>query len=69
MCTSGSLSHVVRERHAKLAVSRDGERFDAIAFNHPDPFPARIRALYRPEIHEWNGLQGLELVIDHWQAA
>jgi single-stranded-DNA-specific exonuclease len=58
---------VVGERHLRLALARDGERFGAIRFNQPDPMPARIRALYRPEIGEWNGLLGLELVIDHWE--
>ena len=59
---------IVGERHRRLWLDRDGERFEAIAFNQPDALPARVRALYRPEVREWNGLAGLELVVDHWEA-
>jgi single-stranded-DNA-specific exonuclease len=58
----------VGERHQRLALERAGERFEAIAFNQPEPLPARVRALYRPEVAEWNGLLSLELVVDHWEA-
>jgi single-stranded-DNA-specific exonuclease len=60
---------IVGERHRRLSLTRDGERFEAIAFNQPEPLPARVRALYRPEVREWNGLAGLELVVDHWEPA
>ncbi|HVO88515.1 MAG TPA: single-stranded-DNA-specific exonuclease RecJ [Casimicrobiaceae bacterium] len=60
---------IVAEKHARLTLNRGGERFEAMAFRQPDPLPARISALFRPEIHEWNGLRSLQLVIDHWQAA
>jgi len=58
----------VGERHQRLTLERGGERFEAIAFNQPDPLPGRVRALYRPEVAEWNGLLSLELVIEHWEA-
>jgi single-stranded-DNA-specific exonuclease len=58
---------VVGEHHRRLALVRDGERFDAIAFRAPAELPARIHALYRPELREWNGLASLELVVEHWQ--
>ena len=60
---------VVGERHLRMVLERGGERFEAIAFGRAEPLPARIRALYRPEISEWNGLLGLELVVEHWEAA
>jgi hypothetical protein len=49
-------------------LARKGERFAAIAFRTPVPMPSRIHALYRPEIHQWQGLLNLELVIEHWAA-
>jgi len=58
----------VGERHQRLALERGGERFEAIAFNQAEPLPGRVRALYRPEVAEWNGLQSLELVIEHWES-
>ena len=45
------------------------ERFGAILFNHVDPLPPAIRAVYRPEVNEWNGNAALELVIQHWEPA
>ena len=53
--------------HSKLALSRGGERFDAILFGHVDALPASISAAYRPEINEWRGETTLQLVIEHWQ--
>jgi single-stranded-DNA-specific exonuclease len=58
---------VVGERHLRLTLAREAERFEAVMFNQAAPVPARLRALYRPEVSEWNGLFGLELVIDHWE--
>jgi single-stranded-DNA-specific exonuclease len=60
---------VVGERHLRATLVRDGERFEGIVFNQPPTLPGRIRALYRPELGEWNGLLGLELVVDHWEPA
>jgi single-stranded-DNA-specific exonuclease len=59
----------IGEGHAKLALARGRERFDAIAFRTPATMPARIRALFRPEVNHWNGLSSLELVIDYWTPA
>ena len=56
----------VADKHLKLMLGRDGQRFEAIAFQQTAPLPARIHAAYRPEIREWNGLQGLELIVEHW---
>ena len=58
---------VIGERHTRMTLVREGERFEAIAFNQAPTFPRRIHALYRPEIGEWNGLLSLELVVDHWE--
>ena len=58
-------------KHSKLALVRQGsgrpERFGAILFNHTDPLPPIIRAVYRPEVNEWNGNAALELVIQYWE--
>ena len=57
---------MVADKHLRLSLGRDGERFDAIAFQQTVPLPPRIRAAYRPEVHQWQGLEGLELVVEHW---
>ena len=56
----------VADKHVKLCLTRAGERFDAIAFRQTEPLPARIHAAYRPEVHEWNRLEALELIVEHW---
>jgi single-stranded-DNA-specific exonuclease len=60
---------IVGERHGRLTLSRGQQRLDAIVFNDPGPFPARIRAAYRPEARQFQGLFGLQIVIEAWQAA
>ena len=59
----------VGDGHAKLTVIRGAERFPAIAFRTPATMPPRIHALFRLEIHQWNGLSNLELIIDFWSPA
>jgi len=60
---------IVGGQHSKLALARGGERFDAILFRHSEPLPPSIRAAYRPDVNEWNGLASLQLVIEHWWPA
>jgi single-stranded-DNA-specific exonuclease len=57
---------VVGGKHTRLALDRGGERYDAILFRHADPVPARIRAVFRPEVNRWQGNEALELVVEHW---
>ena len=59
---------VVGGAHSRLRLSDGGRTFDAILFGHADPLPARIHAAYRPEVNRFQGLQSLQLVIEHWQA-
>jgi single-stranded-DNA-specific exonuclease len=62
---------IVAGRHSKLVLERGAGgpslRFAAILFNHADPLPASIRAVYRPDPNEWNGTIALQLVIEHWE--
>ena len=57
---------VVGDKHLKLALSLDERRFDAILFQQTASLPARIRAAYRPEVNHYQGLDSLQLVIEHW---
>ena len=63
----------VAGKHLKLMLQRPGTsapaRFEAILFNHVDPLPAMIRAVYRPDPNEWNGTVTLQLVVEHWEPA
>jgi single-stranded-DNA-specific exonuclease len=58
---------IVGGAHSKLTLARGRERYEAILFRHADPLPASIRAAYRPEVNEWNGVASLQLIVEHWQ--
>ena len=64
---------IVGGRHSRLVLRRPGPAADAgyagILFNHADPLPPAIRAVYRPDPNEWNGTVALQLVIEHWEPA
>ncbi|MGE5171080.1 MAG: single-stranded-DNA-specific exonuclease RecJ [Rudaea sp.] len=59
----------VGDAHAKLTLARGSERFQGIAFRTPAQMPPRIHALFRPEVHTFQGLSNLELVVDYWAPA
>ena len=56
---------VVGEKHLKVALSAGGRRHDAIRFGSADPLPAAIRAVYRLDVNEYQGMRALQLVIEH----
>ncbi len=60
---------VLKERHLKLQLDKDGRRFDAIWFNHADGLPSRIRAAYRLDANEFNGRTSVQLMIEFAEAA
>ncbi|HEX2829498.1 MAG TPA: single-stranded-DNA-specific exonuclease RecJ [Burkholderiales bacterium] len=60
---------VVGGRHMKLKVAREGRAFDAMLFGACETFPARIEAVYRLDVNEFNGTQSLQLVVQHWHEA
>jgi len=62
-------SRVVADAHTRLALGRGAERFDGIVFRSTEGLPSRIRAVYRPEIDRYQGLEALSLVITHWSPA
>ena len=65
---------VVGERHLKLALKKDGRRFEAMCFNAVDASGPRatggalgpsIRAAYRLAVHEFNGLRNVQINVEH----
>ncbi|MBS0569236.1 MAG: single-stranded-DNA-specific exonuclease RecJ [Proteobacteria bacterium] len=63
---------VVGDKHLKFKLRHavQGDPLDAIAFNAFDgvPPPARLRAVFKLDVNEWNGRQSLQLLIRHMQA-
>jgi single-stranded-DNA-specific exonuclease len=56
---------LVADRHLQLRLRRAGRTYRAIAFGRDAPLPGRVRAAYRLATKEWNGLSGLQLVVEH----
>ncbi|MHB8914265.1 MAG: single-stranded-DNA-specific exonuclease RecJ [Thiobacillus sp.] len=59
---------VLKDKHLKLILVRDEQRFDAMHFFHPQLLPERIRAVYALMTNEYNGSQTLQLRLQHWEA-
>jgi single-stranded-DNA-specific exonuclease len=60
---------LLKEAHLKLALRRGRERYEAIWFNRTEPLPPRIRAAYRLDANEYNGVENLQLMIEHAEPA
>lgn len=56
---------LLKERHLKLFLERDGVRLDAIWFNHPESLPDTIEAVYRLGCNTWGGSTRLQLMIEY----
>ena len=66
-CDTFRLEHqrVVGEKHSKLKLVADGRRLEAMRFNALDPLPPQFRAAYRLGVNEYNGLQTVQLSLEH----
>jgi single-stranded-DNA-specific exonuclease len=60
---------LVGDKHLKLRLAGNGFSAEAMRFFQDTPLPARIQAVYRLEVNEWNGVRGLQLNLAHWAEA
>jgi single-stranded-DNA-specific exonuclease len=60
---------VLKEKHLKLLVEKNGARYDAIWFGHADALPERIRVAYRLDANEYNGVTRVQLMVEHAEPA
>jgi len=56
---------LLKDKHLKLALVKDGASFDAIWFNRAEPLPARVTAAYRLDINEYQGVRRIQLMVEH----
>lgn len=59
---------LLKDRHLKLFLERDGLRLDAIWFNRAEPLPDTIEAVYRLDRNTWGGRTTVQLLIEHARA-
>ena len=60
---------ILKERHLKLTLEKDGVRYDAIWFGHIDDLPERARIAYRLDANEYNGVTRVQLMVEHAETA
>jgi single-stranded-DNA-specific exonuclease len=56
---------VLKERHLKLVLEKNGQRFDAIWFGHTDTLPDKVRVAFRLDANEYNGVTRVQLLVEH----
>ena len=56
---------VLKERHLKLLLEKNGSRYDAIWFGHPQALPEQVRVAYRLDRNEYNGVTRVQLLVEH----
>ncbi|CAN5396228.1 single-stranded-DNA-specific exonuclease RecJ [soil metagenome] len=60
---------VLKERHLKLLLEKEGHRYDAIWFGHADALPPVARIAYRLDKNEYNGVTRVQLMVEYAEAA
>ncbi|MDD5247759.1 MAG: single-stranded-DNA-specific exonuclease RecJ [Rhodocyclaceae bacterium] len=60
---------LLKDKHLKLTLKKGKTRLEAIRFNFADSAPARIRAAFRLDINEFNGLASVQLIVEHFEPA
>ena len=56
---------VLKDRHLKLMLEKNGQRYDAIWFGHTDNLPARVKVAFRLDANEYNGVTRVQLLVEH----
>ncbi|HEY4542849.1 MAG TPA: single-stranded-DNA-specific exonuclease RecJ [Noviherbaspirillum sp.] len=56
---------ILKEKHLKLLLEKNGQRYDAIWFNHAEDLPERVRVAYRLDANEYNGVTRVQLMVEH----
>jgi single-stranded-DNA-specific exonuclease len=60
---------VLKERHLKLVLEKNGARYDAIWFSHIDALGERAKVAFRLDANEYNGVTKVQLMVEHAEPA
>lgn len=55
---------ILKDAHTKLELQLGMQTFQAILFNHNEPLPEHIHALYKLDINEYRGVSSIQLMIE-----
>ncbi len=56
---------VLKDKHLKLTLERDGQKFDAIWFGHAEALGGHARIAYRLDTNTFNGVSRVQLLVEH----
>ncbi|MFC5478201.1 single-stranded-DNA-specific exonuclease RecJ [Massilia suwonensis] len=56
---------ILKEKHLKLLLERNGRRYDAIWFGHTEGLGDRARVAFRLDANEYNGVTKVQLLVEH----
>ncbi len=60
---------ILKERHLKLQLERNGQRYDAIWFGHTASVGERAKVAFRLDANEYNGVTRVQLMVEHAEPA
>ncbi|MFL9925884.1 single-stranded-DNA-specific exonuclease RecJ [Herbaspirillum lusitanum] len=60
---------ILKEKHLKLLLEKDGQKYDAIWFGHADALPDYARVAFRLDANEYNGVTKVQLMVEHAEPA
>ncbi|QGZ42825.1 single-stranded-DNA-specific exonuclease [Pseudoduganella flava] len=60
---------ILKERHLKLLLEKNGARYDAIWFGRTDAVGERARVAFRLDANEYNGTTRVQLMVEHAEPA
>ncbi len=60
---------VLKEKHLKLLLEKDGQKYDAIWFGHADALPDYATVAFRLDANEYNGATKVQLMVEHAEPA
>ena len=56
---------VLKEKHLKLQLERNGRHYSAIRFGNPERLPERVLLAYRLDANEYNGRTSVQIMVEH----
>ena len=60
---------ILKEKHLKLLLEKDGRKYDAIWFGHAEAMPDQIKLAFRLDANEYNGVTKVQLMVEHAEPA
>jgi single-stranded-DNA-specific exonuclease len=60
---------ILKDKHLKLLLERNGRRYDAIWFGNTDALGDRARVAFRLDANEYNGVTKVQLLVEHAEPA